>query len=118
MPTNWQVDDVFFAAHQYYLPGQKFSFQQMPFITGLLDAGAITLETLVWAEGVSEGTWVPLHSQTDLYAQVYYISSAGQSIPPATQAANPSGEFLGLSPLHLINKLKGNCVHGKTGNIP
>ena len=66
---------------------------QAPYITGLLDAGAITLETLVWAEGVSEGTWVPLQSQSELYAQVYYISSAGQSIPPAMQAV-PAGDSL------------------------
>lgn len=54
------------------------------------------METLVWAEGGAQDTWVPLQSQGDLYTQVYYISSAGQSIPPAVQAVPSHGEILGF----------------------
>ena len=55
---------------------------------GLLDSGAITVSTLVWAEG--QENWVQLQQCAQLYAQVYYISSVGASTPCPGQKGNCS----------------------------
>lgn len=57
------------------------------FITGLLDAAAISVETMVWTEGQPE--WLALKDKTELYNQLYYISSNGLSVParPLTDAS-------------------------------
>ena len=62
---------------------------------GLLDSGAITVRTLVWAEG--QESWAQLQQCAQLYAQVYYISSVGASTPRASQkgeCSNRGGSLL------------------------
>ena len=47
------------------------------------------METPVWTEG--QESWLALKDMSELYGQLYYISSNGQSIPPREEALAASG---------------------------
>lgn len=55
------------------------------FSSGLLDTSVLTPDALVWADG--QDGWKALKDQAALYSQVYQISAAGASKPPALQRA-------------------------------
>lgn len=62
----------------------------MAMLVGLLDSAVISLDTLVWTEG--QESWRALKDLPDLYNQVYYISSNGQSIKPIEAGAPLRGK--------------------------